>query len=57
MDKALELADWGGFPERASARSAKAGCGAFGIATFLEASAAGLAPRQAFGASTRRHPP
>src|SRR5258705_348807 len=49
MDKALELADWGGFPERRERSMRKGRLRGIGIATFLEASAAGLAPKdQAF---------
>src|SRR5713226_9665459 len=49
MDKALELADWKGFPARRE-RSKHAGkLRGIGIATFLEASAAGIAAKdQAF---------
>jgi aerobic carbon-monoxide dehydrogenase large subunit len=49
MDKALDLADWKGFPARRE-HSRRAGkLRGIGIATFLEASAAGLAPKdQAF---------
>src|SRR6266436_1580629 len=49
MDKALELADWGGFPERHERSKREGRLRGIGIATFLEASAAGLAPKdQAF---------
>ena len=45
MDKALALADWAGFPAR-RAQSARAGrLRGIGMATFLEASGAGGAPR------------
>ena len=49
MDKALDLADWKGFPERRE-RSKRGGrLRGIGIATFLEASAAGVAAKdQAF---------
>jgi len=45
MDKALELADWRGFPERRERSKREGRLRGIGIATFLEASAAGLAPR------------
>jgi len=49
MDKALELADWRGFPERRERSKREGRLRGIGIATFLEASAAGLAPKdQAF---------
>jgi aerobic carbon-monoxide dehydrogenase large subunit len=45
MDKALALADWAGFPARRE-QSARAGkLRGIGMATFLEASGAGSAPR------------
>lgn len=45
MDKALALADWAGFPAR-RAQSARAGrLRGIGMATFLEASGAGGAPK------------
>jgi carbon-monoxide dehydrogenase large subunit len=45
MDKALLLADWKGFPERRE-RSKRAGkLRGIGVATFLEISAPGLAPK------------
>ncbi|MGB7541318.1 MAG: xanthine dehydrogenase family protein molybdopterin-binding subunit [Burkholderiales bacterium] len=45
MDKALKLADWNGFPVRRE-RSKRAGrLRGIGIATFLEISAPGLAPK------------
>jgi carbon-monoxide dehydrogenase large subunit len=49
MDKALALADWKGFPERRERSKREGRLRGIGIATFLEASAAGLAPKdQAF---------
>jgi len=49
MDKALELADWKGFPARRERSKREGRLRGIGIATFLEASAAGLAPKdQAF---------
>jgi carbon-monoxide dehydrogenase large subunit len=49
MDKALELADWKGFPARRERSKREGKLRGIGIATFLEASAAGLAPKdQAF---------
>jgi carbon-monoxide dehydrogenase large subunit len=45
MDKALELADWRGFPERRARAKREGKLRGIGIATFLEASAAGLAPK------------
>jgi carbon-monoxide dehydrogenase large subunit len=49
MDKALELADWKGFPERRERSKREGRLRGIGIATFLEASAAGIAPKdQAF---------
>jgi carbon-monoxide dehydrogenase large subunit len=49
MDKALELADWRGFPARRERSMREGRLRGIGIATFLEASAAGLAPKdQAF---------
>src|SRR5258706_7947042 len=49
MDKALDLADWKGFPARRERSKRKGRLRGIGIATFLEASAAGLAPKdQAF---------
>jgi len=49
MDKALELADWRGFPARRERSKLEGRLRGIGIATFLEASAAGLAPKdQAF---------
>jgi aerobic carbon-monoxide dehydrogenase large subunit len=49
MDKALELADWKGFPQRRERSKRTGKLRGIGIATFLEASAAGLAPKdQAF---------
>jgi carbon-monoxide dehydrogenase large subunit len=49
MDKALELADWRGFPARRERSKREGRLRGIGIATFLEASAAGLAPKdQAF---------
>src|SRR5258708_10680966 len=49
MDKALELADWKGFPARRERSKLEGRLRGIGIATFLEASAAGLAPKdQAF---------
>src|SRR6267142_3148782 len=49
MDKALLLADWEGFPARRERSKREGRLLGIGIATFLEASAAGLAPKdQAF---------
>jgi len=49
MDKALELADWKGFAARREGSRREGRLRGIGIATFLEASAAGLAPKdQAF---------
>src|SRR4029077_4146239 len=49
MDKALALADWKGFPARRERSKREGRLRGIGIATFLEASAAGLAPKdQAF---------
>ena len=49
MDKALELADWKGFAARRERSKREGRLRGIGIATFLEASAAGLAPKdQAF---------
>jgi aerobic carbon-monoxide dehydrogenase large subunit len=49
MNKALELADWKGFPARRERSKREGKLRGIGIATFLEASAAGLAPKdQAF---------
>jgi carbon-monoxide dehydrogenase large subunit len=49
MDKALLLADWKGFPSRRERSQRDGKLRGIGIATFLEASAAGLAPKdQAF---------
>ncbi len=49
MDEALELADWRGFPARRERSKLEGRLRGIGIATFLEASAAGLAPKdQAF---------
>src|SRR5260221_1502643 len=49
MEKALELGDWRGFPERRERSKREGRLRGIGIATFLEASAAGLAPKdQAF---------
>jgi carbon-monoxide dehydrogenase large subunit len=49
MDKALELADWNGFSARRERSRREGRLRGIGIATFLEASAAGLAPKdQAF---------
>jgi carbon-monoxide dehydrogenase large subunit len=49
MDKALLLADWKGFPSRRERSKHEGKLRGIGIATFLEASAAGLAPKdQAF---------
>jgi len=45
MDKALELADWGGFPVRREHSKREGKLRGIGIATFLEASAAGVAPK------------
>jgi aerobic carbon-monoxide dehydrogenase large subunit len=49
MDKALGIADWKGFPGRRERSQREGRLRGIGIATFLEASAAGLAPKdQAF---------
>jgi carbon-monoxide dehydrogenase large subunit len=49
MDKALELADWKGFAARRERSKREGRLRGIGIATFLEASAAGVAPKdQAF---------
>jgi carbon-monoxide dehydrogenase large subunit len=49
MDKALQLAGWKGFPARRERAKREGKLRGIGIATFLEASAAGLAPKdQAF---------
>src|SRR5258706_7315402 len=45
MDKALELADWGGFPGRRERSKREGRLRGIGIATFLEASAAGVAAK------------
>src|SRR3989454_7202 len=45
MDKALELADWSGFPVRREHSKREGKLRGIGIATFLEASAAGVAPK------------
>src|SRR6266852_3500250 len=45
MDKALELADWRGFPARRERSKREGKLRGIGIATFLEASAAGVAPK------------
>jgi carbon-monoxide dehydrogenase large subunit len=45
MDKALLLADWKGFPARRERSKREGKLRGIGIATFLEASAAGLAPK------------
>src|SRR5882672_2177753 len=45
MDKALELADWKGFPARREGSRREGRLRGIGIATFLEASAAGVAAK------------
>jgi len=45
MDKALMLADWKGFPERRERSKREGKLRGIGIATFLEASAAGIAAK------------
>jgi len=45
MDKALELAAWKGFPARRERSKREGKLRGIGIATFLEASAAGVAPK------------
>ena len=45
MDKALGLADWKGFPARRERAQREGKLRGIGIATFLEASAAGVAPK------------
>src|SRR6266849_5928254 len=45
MDKALELADWRGFPARRERSKREGKLRGIGIATFLEASAAGVAAK------------
>jgi len=45
MDKALALADWTGFPERRERSRSKGKLRGIGIATFIEISAAGFAPK------------
>src|SRR6266487_3106664 len=45
MDKALVLADWKGFPARRERAKREGKLRGIGIATFLEASAAGVAPK------------
>src|SRR5258707_2935830 len=45
MDKALELADWKGFAARREGSRREGKLRGIGIATFLEASAAGVAPK------------
>jgi aerobic carbon-monoxide dehydrogenase large subunit len=45
MDKALELADWRGFPGRRERSRREGKLRGIGVATFLEASAAGVAPK------------
>src|SRR6266849_6201310 len=45
MDKALGLADWRGFPARRERAKREGKLRGIGIATFLEASAAGVAPK------------
>jgi aerobic carbon-monoxide dehydrogenase large subunit len=45
MDKALALADWKGFPARREESKRRGKLRGIGISTFLEASAAGVAPK------------
>ncbi len=45
MDKALGLADWKGFPARRERSKREGKLRGIGVATFLESSAAGLAPK------------
>ncbi|TMG74158.1 MAG: xanthine dehydrogenase family protein molybdopterin-binding subunit [Betaproteobacteria bacterium] len=45
MDKALGLADWSGFPARRERSKREGKLRGLGVATFLESSAAGLAPK------------
>jgi aerobic carbon-monoxide dehydrogenase large subunit len=45
MDKALELSDWRGFPARRERSQGEGKLRGIGIATFLEISAAGFAPK------------
>ncbi len=45
MDKALALADWSGFPARHEGSTRKGKLRGIGVATFLEISAPGLAPK------------
>jgi len=45
MDKALALADWSGFPARREGSKRKGKLRGVGVATFLEISAPGLAPK------------
>jgi len=45
MDKALKLADWGGFPARREQSKRTGRLRGIGLATFLEISAPGLAPK------------
>jgi carbon-monoxide dehydrogenase large subunit len=45
MDKALALADWRGFPARREASKRNGRLRGIGVATFLEISAPGLAPK------------
>src|SRR5437899_6137098 len=45
MDKSLGLADWKGFPERRARSKREGKLRGISIATFLEASAAGVAPK------------
>jgi carbon-monoxide dehydrogenase large subunit len=45
MDKALELADWNGFPARRVRSGREGKRRGIGVATFLEISAPGLAPK------------
>jgi carbon-monoxide dehydrogenase large subunit len=45
MDKALLLSDWKGFPARREASKRKGRLRGIGVATFLEISAPGLAPK------------
>jgi len=45
MEKALALADWSGFPGRSEGSKRKGKLRGIGVATFLEISAPGLAPK------------
>jgi len=54
MDKALLLADWKGFPARRERSKREGKLRGIGIATFLDASAAGVAPKDQAVRALRR---